>query len=100
MTLFWSNKVSFPSTSSTLCITNMTSALPASYSSKTIATGFRKAQGNIPSWNSVTCFPSTNLIASLPIRSILEMWLSRFTRTVGQFNLAPTCSIWVDLPVP
>ena len=28
------------------------------------------------------------------------MWLSRLTLTQGQFNLAATCSICVDLPVP
>ena len=44
--------------------------------------------------------PSRSLIASLPIRSIRLMWLSRLTRTVGQFRRAPTCSICVDLPVP
>ena len=35
----------------------------------------------MPSWNSVTCLPSRSLIASLPIKSIRLMWLSRFTRT-------------------
>ena len=29
-----------------------------------------------------------------------ETWLSRFTRTSGQFSLAATCSMWVDFPVP
>ena len=54
----------------------------------------------MPSWNSVTCRPSRILIASLPIRSMRLMWLSRFTRTQGQFSRAATCSMCVDLPVP
>ncbi len=28
------------------------------------------------------------------------MWLSRLTRTQGQFSRAAICSTWVDLPVP
>ena len=74
ITLFWSRSVSFPSTSSTRWITNITSGRPASYSSKQIATGFLRHQGRIPSWNSVTCSPSRILIASLPIRSMRLMW--------------------------
>ena len=81
-------------------ITNITSLLPASYSSKTNATGFWKDHGRIPSLNSVICFPSLIEIASLPIKSILLIWLSRFILTHGQLSLAATCSIWVDLPVP
>ena len=100
ITLFWSRSVSFPSTSSTRWITNITSGRPASYSSKQIATGLRRHQGRIPSWNSVTCSPSRILIASLPIRSIRLMWLSRFTRTQGQLSRAATCSMCVDFPVP
>ena len=36
----------------------------------TIAHGFLSAQGNMPSWNSVTCSPSFSFIASLPSRSM------------------------------
>ena len=100
MTSFWSSRVSLPSASSTRWITNITSARPASYSSNTMAVGLRSAQGRMPSWNTVTCLPSTSLIASLPIRSMRETWLSRFTRTQGQFSRAAICSIWVDFPVP
>jgi hypothetical protein len=39
-------------------ITNITSGRPASYSSKIRATGRCSAQGTMPSWNSVTCWPS------------------------------------------
>ena len=81
-------------------MTNITSARPASYSSNTMATGLRSAQGRMPSWNSVTCLPSRSLIASLPMRSIRLMWESRFTRTQGHCRRAATCSMWVDLPVP
>ena len=98
--MFWSSSVSLPSTSRIRWITNITSGRPASYSSKQIATGFRRHQGRMPSWNSVTCSPSRILIASLPIRSMRLMWLSRFTRTQAQFSRAATCSMCVDLPVP
>ena len=37
-------------------------------------------------------------MASLPIRSIRLMWLSRLIRM--QASWAATCSTWVDLPVP
>ena len=99
-TLFLSRSVKFPSLSKTLCITNITSGLPASYSSKTKATGFCIDHGSIPSLNSVTCFPSFKMIASFPIKSILLIWLSKFTLIHGQFNLAATCSMCVDFPVP
>ena len=45
------NKEKFQSLSKTRCITNITSGLPASYSSKTKATGFCIDQGKIPSLN-------------------------------------------------
>ena len=51
-------------------ITNITSGLPASYSSNTKATGFCMDQGKIPSLNCVICLPSFKTIASLPIKSI------------------------------
>ena len=54
----------------------------------------------MPSWNSVICLPSFNTMTSFPIKSILLIWLSKFTLMQGQFNLAATCSIWVDFPVP
>src|SRR5215469_155050 len=100
MTLFWSSRVSLPSTSSTRWITNMTSGRPASYSSKHNATGCCNAQGNRPSRNSVTCLLSRSTIASLPTRSMRLIWLSRLTRMHGQFSREATCSTWVDLPVP
>src|SRR5262249_49272321 len=40
----------------------------------------------MPSRNSVTCRPSRMTMASLPIRSIRLMWLSRLTRTQGQLR--------------
>ncbi|MNN64675.1 hypothetical protein D3C81_1801260 [compost metagenome] len=100
MTRFWSSRVRRPCASSTRWITNMTSGRPASYSSKTRATGRCSDQGRMPSRNSVICLPSFRTMASLPIRSMRLMWLSRFTRARGQFRRAATCSIWVDLPVP
>ena len=87
-----------PSFSKTLWITNNILP-PVSYSSKTNATGFCITM-EVCLLNSVTCLPSFNIIASFPIKSILLMWLSRFTLMQGQFNLAATCSICVDLPVP
>ena len=39
-------------------------------------------------------------MASLPIKSMRLMWLSRLTRTQGQLSRAATCSMWVNLPVP
>ena len=78
----------------------MTSGRPASYSSNASATGRCSDQGRMPSRYSVTCLPSLRTIASLPIRSMRLMWLSRLTRMQGQFSRAATCSIWVDLPVP
>ena len=100
ITRFWSSSVSLPSTSSTRWITNMTSGRPASYSSNTRAQGCCNAQGRMPSRNSVTCLPSLRTIASLPIRSMRLMWLSRLTRMQGQFSRAATCSICVLFPVP
>ena len=44
MTSFWSSSVSLPSASSTRWMTNITSARPASYSSKTMAVGLRSAR--------------------------------------------------------
>lgn len=81
-------------------MTNITSGRPASYSSNTSATGRCSDHGTMPSWNSVTCFPSRSTTASLPTRSSRLMWPSRFSRTQGQFSRAATCSMWVDLPVP
>ena len=49
---------------------------------------FCTAQGRMPSRNSVICLPSLSTIASLPTRSIRETWLSRLTRTQGQFSRA------------
>ena len=43
--------------------------LPKKDSSNTIATGFCRAQGRTPSLNSVTCFPFSKTMASLPTRS-------------------------------
>ena len=70
MDIVLSKRVKLPSASSTLWITNITSGLPASYSSNTKATGFCMDQGKIPSLNCVTCLPSFKTIASFPIKSI------------------------------
>jgi hypothetical protein len=78
-------------------ITNITSGRPASYSSKISATGRCSAHGTMPSWNSVTCWPSRSTTASLPTRSSRLMWPSRLTRTQGQFSRAATCSMWTRL---
>ena len=99
-TWFWSSRVNCPSRSSRRWITNMISGRPASYSSKISATGRCSAQGTMPGWNSVTCWPSRNTTASRPTKSRRLRCPSRLMRTQGQFKRAATCSMWVDLPVP
>ena len=58
----------------------------------------RPGQDAVAEFGDLLAVPDT--IESLPTRSIRLMWLSRLTRTQGQFSRAATCSIWVDLPVP
>ena len=60
--------------------------------------GCCSAQGSRPSRNSVTWTPSRITIASLPIRSIRLMWLSRLMRMQGQLRRAATCSDVGRLP--
>ena len=58
ITWFWSSRVIRPCASSTRWMTNITSGRPASYSSKTSATGRCSDQGRMPSRYSVICLPS------------------------------------------
>src|SRR5437588_314634 len=54
----------------------------------------------MPSRNSVTCRPSRMTIASLPIRSMRLIWLSRLTRTHGQFSRTAPAALQTNRNTP
>ncbi len=61
---------------------------------------FSQASDHVPDRDDSYYFDHDTTMESLPTRSIRLIWLSRLTRTHGQFSRAATCSICVDLPVP